>query len=310
MKVLVTGGAGYVGTVLTELLLNHGYHVRCYDTLTFGVDPVLPFFRNPQYELIQADVRSEQELRSSLDGVDAIVHLAAIVGYEACKRDPYLAREVNVAGTRILNQARSAGQMLVFASTGSTYGAVETGLCTEETPLNPLSVYGRTKVEAESILLDRGNAVCYRFATAFGLSPRMRLDLLVNDFCHQAVQHRNLILYEAHFRRTFIHVYDMARAVIHALDHFHFMRDQVYNCGDERMNASKLEIAKLIQRQVKFYLHIADVGKDEDQRNYEVSYQKIRDTGYRAEVSLEEGTAELIRACRFLRLPNPYSNLV
>jgi nucleoside-diphosphate-sugar epimerase len=307
MKVLITGGAGYIGTVLTPMLLERGHSVRCYDRLMYNADPVLPFFRDPRYELVQGDVRDGEKLKRSLWDVDAIIHLAAIVGYPACRRDTELAQQVNVLGTRTLNLAHSPNQPLVFASTGSNYGAVE-GVCTEETPLNPLTVYGRTKTEAEKILLDTGNVVAYRFATAFGLSPRLRLDLLVNDYCYQAVQNRSLILYEAHFQRTFIHVHDIARAFVHALNNYDTMRDQVYNCGDNRMNASKLEIAKLIQQQTNFYLHLAEIGKDKDQRNYKVCYDKIQATGYRTTVTLEAGTSEMIRAFQFLQVRNSYRN--
>lgn len=309
MKILITGGAGYIGTVLTQLLLERGHAVRCYDNLMFGIDPVLPFFRNPRYELVQGDIRDDDVLRRCLQNTDAIIHLAAIVGYPACKRDPELAWQVNVLGTRMLNQARSPNQSLVFASTCSNYGAAENGVCTEETPLNPLTVYGHTKTEAEKMLLDTGNVVAYRFATGFGLSPRLRLDLLVNDFCYQAVQERSLILYEAHFQRTFIHVHDMARALVHALDNYDAMQNQVYNCGDNHMNASKFEIAKLIQQQTCFYLHVAEIGKDEDQRNYEVSYDKIHATDYHTTVTLEAGIGEMVKAFRFLRMRNPYSNV-
>jgi len=307
MKVLITGGAGYIGTTLTTMLLKRGDSVRCYDRLMYGAAPVLQFFCNPRYELMQGDIRDSEKLNHSLRDVDAIIHLAAIVGYPACKRDPELAQQVNVLGTRTLNLARSPNQLMVFASTGSNYGAVQ-GVCTEETALNPLTVYGRTKTEAEKMLLDTGNVVAYRFATTFGLSPRLRLDLLVNDYCYQAVQNRSLIVYEAHFQRTFIHVHDIARAFVNALDNYDTMRDQVYNCGDNRMNASKLEIAKLIQQQTSFYLHLAGIGKDEDQRNYKVCYDKIQATGYRTTVTLEAGISEMARAFQFLRVHNPYRN--
>jgi nucleoside-diphosphate-sugar epimerase len=309
MKILITGGAGYIGAVLTQALLERGDSVRCYDTLQSSIDPLLPFFRNPRYEVVQGDIRDGESLKHSVRDVDAICHLAAIVGYPACKRDPELALEVNVRGTHLLNSVRSPDQLLVFANTGSSYGAVADGACTEDTPLNPQTVYGHTKMEAEKILLDSGNAVSYRLATAFGLSPALRLDLLVNDFCYQALHNRNLIIYEPHVQRSFIEVYDIARALIHALDNYDLMRGQVYNCGDERMHASKLEVAKLIQQQTDLYLHIAEIGKDEDRRDYRVSYDKIRATGYHTTITLDEGIKQLLRALRFLHVPNPYSRV-
>ncbi len=306
MKILITGGAGYIGTALTQLLLERGDTVRCYDKLDSRIDPLLPFFRNPRYEAVKGDIRDGDSLKYALRDVDAICHLAAVVGFPACKRNPELALEVNVQGTRLLTSAQSKDQLLVFANTGSIYGAIEGGVCAEDTPLNPTTVYGRTKMEAEKILLDSGNAVSYRLATAFGLSPALRLDLLVNDLCYQAIRNRNLIIYEAHVRRSFIDVYDIARALMHALDNYDLMRGEPYNCGDERMNASKLEIAELIQQQAEFYLHIAEIGQDEDKRDYDVRYDKIRATGYQTTVTLEEGIRQLIAAFRHLRVPSPY----
>ena len=309
MKVLVIGGAGYIGAILTELLLNRGDSVCCYDTLNYGIAPLFPFLRNPRFDLVQGDLRDGETLKRSLKDVDAICHLAAVVGYPACKQNPKLAYEVNVEGTKMLNLARAKDQLLVFAGTGSIYGIIEDGICTENTPSNPQSIYGQTKLDAEKILLDSVNAVCYRLATAFGLSPALRLDLLINDFCYQAVRNRNLIIYEAQARRSFIDVYDIARAFIHALDNYQIMRGQVFNCGDEKMNASKLEVAQMIQKQSDFYLHTAEIGKDGDNRNYFVSYEKIRSTGFQTTITLEEGIKPLIKAFKFLRMPNTYMRI-
>lgn len=312
MKVLITGGAGFIGTTLTRLLLERGDTVRAFDNLTFGFEPLIPFFRHPRYELVEGDlVQHSERLKRSLQDVDAIVHLAAIVGAPACRANPDLARRVNVEGTRILNLVRN-GHPVIYASTGSNYGAVPDGVCTEDTPLNPLSEYGITKTEAERLLFAEGNVVGYRFATAFGLSPRLRLDLLVNDFCYRAVREKTLILYEAEFMRTFIHVHDIARAILHALDCYPVMRDQVYNCGSNRLNASKLDVVKLIKQHVPdFYWHVPDrsVGKDPDQRNYTVSYDKLAATGYETTVSLEEGIAEMVKAFQYVRVENRYSNV-
>ncbi len=309
MRILITGGAGYVGSTLTIALLERGFFVRCYDVLSFGGDHLIPFFRNPNYEFVNGDIRDGENLKRCLQDIDIIIHLAAVVGYPACKKDPQLALQVNLTGAKILNLSRSRQQPILFASTGSSYGALVDNLCTEETPLNPLTVYGRTKGEAERALLDAGNAIAYRFATAFGLSPRLRLDLLVNDFCYQALRNRSLVLYEAYFKRTFIHVADMARAFIHAIDNYDTMKDNIYNCGDNSLNASKMEIADMIKRKIDFYFHAADIGKDEDARNYEVSYDKLSATGYRTEISLEQGIDEMIRAFHVIQIRNPYSNV-
>jgi len=250
--------------------------------------------------MVKGDIRDAAKLGGAIRKADAIFHLASVVGYPACNRDAELAQEVNVGGTRLLNRLRSADQPIMFASTGSNYGPVPSGVCTEDLPLNPRTLYARTKAEAENILLEKSGVVVYRLATAFGLSPALRLDLLVNDFCYKAVHKGALVVYEANAKRTFIDVYDIARAFLHALENLDRMRDGIYNCGDDRMNASKLEVAQLIQRQVDCVVKLADVGTDEDQRDYEVSYNKISATGYRTTISLEEGISRMIAAFRFL----------
>jgi nucleoside-diphosphate-sugar epimerase len=275
MRLLVTGGAGYVGSVLVPHLLYQGHAVRVFDALTYGGRGLLPCFAYPAFEFVKGSITDEGQLHHALAGVDAIIHLAAIVGYPSCKRDPRLAHEVNVEGTRLLDRLRARDQPVLFASTGSNYGAVVGALCAEDTPLNPLSEYGMTKTAAERHLLDAGNVVCYRFATAFGASNRMRFDLLVNDFVYQACVNKDVIIYERGFKRTFIHVRDMARAFAFALDHWAALRDDVYNVGSEAMNYSKEDVALLIKEKVDYYLHFAEIGRDEDQRNYEVSYAKI-----------------------------------
>ncbi len=309
MNVLVTGGAGYVGSVLVPRLLASGHHVRVLDNLMYGGQSLLPFFSYPQFEFIKGDILDEQAVRRAAKSVDVIIHLAAIVGYPACKKYEQLAHDVNYVGTKIVEKSRDRQQRIIFASTGSNYGALIGDFCTEETPLNPLTIYGTTKTDAEQHLLQSGNAICYRFATAFGVSPRMRLDLLINDFVYQAVKVRNLIIYERTFKRTFIHVIDMARSFMFALENGDRMVDNVYNVGSENMNFSKEQIALLVREKIEFYLHFADVGKDEDQRNYEVSYQKINQLGFRTAISVEDGIDELIRAYQVIDIKNPYANV-
>jgi nucleoside-diphosphate-sugar epimerase len=309
MKLLVTGGAGYVGCVLVPHLLAQGHQVRVLDNLMYGGRGLLACFADRRFEFVKGTILDERRLRQSLDGVDAIIHLAGIVGYPACQRDPRLAQEVNLDGTRLVDQLRKRDQPIIFASTGSNYGAVVGALCTEDTPLNPLTEYGTTKTAAERHLLEAGNTVCYRFATAFGVSPRMRFDLLVNDFVYQAKVNKDLIIYERGFKRTFIHVRDMARAFAFALDNYPKLRDDVYNVGSEDMNYNKEEVAVLIKKRVDYYLHFAEIGKDEDQRNYEVSYAKIRGKGFTTEIDMETGIEELIRAVDLIGLKNEYANV-
>jgi nucleoside-diphosphate-sugar epimerase len=308
VKVLVTGGAGYLGTSLVPLLLDRGAFVTVFDSLAYGGDPLLPFFRNPRFQFVFGDVRDARAVEEACAGMDVIVHLAAIVGFPACRKDPELAAAVNVDGTRNIARALSAGQLVLFGSTGSNYGALVDAVCTEETPLNPISVYGKTKTAAERLLMDTGRCVAYRFATAFGVSPRMRLDLLINDLTYQAVTQQYAVVYESDFMRTFIHVLDIARSFLFAIDHAEEMRGQVYNVGSERMNLSKRQVCEAIAERTRAYFHYADVGEDLDKRNYIVSYRKIRALGFELEVGLEEGLKELIKALSAIRIRNPYAN--
>ena len=308
-RVLITGGAGYVGCALTAKLLEEGYGVTVFDNLSSGGRGMIPFFANSRFEFVKGDVRDKEQLQQTMRGADYIIHLAAIVGYPACKRDPRLAEEVNIGGTDHLLELRSPSQRILYASTGSNYGAYAGGLCTEETPLNPVSLYGVSKTKAERAIMAAGSSLSFRFATAFGVSPRMRLDLLINDFVYRALREKSLILYEKEFKRTFIHVRDMARSFVFAIENFDKMNGHVFNVGSENMNFSKQEIAEKIQKKIPFYLHFADVGKDEDQRNYEVSYEKIRALGLRTTIDVDQGIDELIRACSVIDLRSEFSNV-
>lgn len=292
MKVMVTGGAGYLGSALVPMLVSEGHDVVVYDKLNFGVHSILHYATSPQVEIVRADVRDKETLSRAAADCDAFIHLAAIVGVPACAAEPTLTESTNLGGTR--NIVEIAGNRpLVFASTGSTYGAVE-GLCTEETPINPLSLYGSTKAEGESMCRDQG-AVALRFATVFGVAPRMRLDLLVNDFVYKAIHEKVIVLYEGHFRRTFLHVRDAARAIRFAFNNHATMGGEAYNIGHESMNYTKRQIAKLVQEKVDYNLYEADIGQDLDQRDYAVSYEKIRNLGYDVETNLDAGIDELIK---------------
>jgi nucleoside-diphosphate-sugar epimerase len=308
MHVLVTGGAGYVGSLLVNRLMERGDKVTVLDSLLHKSPSLLQHFINPQFRFIEGDVRDPEKVREALEGVDAVVHLAAIVGAPGCEAEPQLAREVNHEAVELLISLAGQDQALVYASTGSNYGEVE-GICTEETPLNPLSIYGVTKTAGEMAMLDSGRAVCYRFATAFGLSPRMRLDLLVNDFTYQAVKNRQLVVYENWAHRTFIHVRDMAESFIFALDNFGRMKGDVFNVGADELNATKKDISEMINGKVGGFLWFADIGSDPDKRDYEVSYEKISSYGFNTTVGLEEGIDELIRGYQMIHISNPYSNM-
>lgn len=288
MHVTVLGGAGYVGSVLVPMLLEAGHEVAVFDNLMYGGDALLSVADRIAFS--KTDIRGEYWLPQDT----TVVHLAAIVGFPACRRDPALAVAVNQEATeRLAGYLDGLGIRSVYASTGSNYGALD-GICTEDSPLNPLSVYAKTKCAAETAMV-RAGATALRFATAYGVSPRMRLDLLINDFTHKALREKHLVVYESHFKRSFIHVRDMARAILFALDR-PGMAGEVYNVGDESQNFSKHDIVEMIRAKTGCYVHYAEVGKDEDARNYEVSYAKIKALGYRTAISVSEGIDELIAA--------------
>src|SRR5207302_5476448 len=270
---------------------------------------LLPCCSNRFFDLVRGDVTDPAAVKPALEGIDAVIHLAAIVGYPACKKETQVAQAVNVDGTANLLRHRQADQRFLFASTGSIYGSIPDYVCNEETPRAPITLYGETKAAAEQMVLDAGNSIAYRFATAFGVSNRMRLDLMPNDFTYQAVKNRNLIVYEGGFKRTFVHVRDMARSIIFALERWNEVKDDVYNVGHESMNFTKEDVARQIMKHVDYYLHFAEVGTDADQRNYEVSYEKIRRKGFETTVDLDRGVAELVRAVTLIEFQNPFANV-
>ncbi|HSV68217.1 MAG TPA: NAD(P)-dependent oxidoreductase [Mycobacteriales bacterium] len=300
MRVLVTGGAGYVGSSLVPLLLGEGHHVRVLDHMRSGGEGLLSCCANPRFQIVRGDVSDEEALVSALEDMDAVVHLAALVGHQACQREPAYTWTTNVDGTRRLLEFRGPDQRVLFASTGSVYGKVRDAVCTEQTDVNPLTVYAKSKVAAEELVLTAGNSVVFRYATAFGVSQRLRLDLLVNDFVYQAVQRGNLIVYQGDSRRTLVHVRDMARSIAFALQRWDSFVDDIYNVGNESLNLSKAEIAHTIRERVNCYLHFAEFASDPDQRDYFVSYEKIRNKGFVTEVDLATGLSELIPAVRLV----------
>jgi nucleoside-diphosphate-sugar epimerase len=309
-RFLITGGAGYIGSVLVPMLLERGDHVTVLETFLFQQSSLLHCCHNDRFELIRGDAREEDVLTKAMAQADAIIPLAAIVGAPACNADPTAAVSTNLEAIKLLLKIRSKDQIILAPCTNSGYGIGEKNkFCTEESPLKPISLYGTTKVEAERAVLDAGNSVSLRLATVFGVSPRMRTDLLVNDFVYRAVTDRFVGIFEGHFKRNYLHVRDVARAFIHLVDNFAAMKNQPYNVGLSNANLSKLELCGKIQQHVPELVYTeASIGQDPDKRDYIVSNEKIERTGYKPAWSLDDGIRELIKAYRMIRVKG-YGNV-
>lgn len=303
MRILVTGGAGYLGSVIVPMLLHEGHEVTVLDNFMYDQSSLLDCCHQPALSVVRGDARDRTLLTQTLKDADAVLPLACLTGAPACERNPQEARSINLDAIRLLLELRSRHQWLIFPTTNSGYGIGQDGLaCTEETPLRPISTYGRLKVDAEQAVLAEPNTVTFRLATAFGISSRMRLDLLVNDFVYRAATDGFLVVFQGHFTRNFIHVRDIARVFLHVLAHFDAMKGEPYNVGLSHANLSKLELCEEIKKQIPgFYYVEAAIGEDPDQRNYIVSNDKIERTGFRPTVSLQDGIAELIKGYRVVR---------
>ena len=310
MQVLITGGAGYLGSIMTERLLDAGHRVTVVDSLLYQQNSLFHFCANPQFEFVAGDARDEELMRRLIKGADVIIPLAAVVGAPACDRDPWLARSVNVDAVRLIKQLRSPDQLVIYPNTNSGYGTqTGGGICTEETPMEPISVYGQTKVEAELEVLDAANTLTLRLATVFGTSPRMRLDLLVNHFTHEAVTSGYIVIFEKDFKRNYIHIRDVADCFVHCIDNADQMVGKPYNLGLDDANLSKEELAVKIQEYVpNFYLHFSEIGSDPDKRDYIVSNQRLKEAGFEATRTLDEGIPELLKAYRMMGR-RPFGNV-
>ncbi len=310
MKILVTGGAGYLGSVMVPRLLTEGHEVVVLDNFMYNQSPLLDLCHEAALTIVRGDARDKKMVERLLKGADAVFPLACLTGAPLCARDPVGAQTILVDAVKLVADLSSKDQRLIYPTTNSGYGIGESGkFCTEETPLRPISIYGKLKCDAEKIVLDSGHGITLRLATAFGSSPRMRLDLLVNDFVYRAVYDRFIVLFEAHFKRNFIHARDVAKAFLHSLNHFETMKGQAYNVGLSDANLSKRELCEEIRKQVPdFYFVEAEVGEDPDKRDYIVSNAKIEKTGFMPDMSLSAGIAELVKAYQIIKR-NQYANI-
>ena len=310
MKILITGGAGYLGSIMTPHLLGLGHEVTVLDNFLFRQNSLADCCQHDTFNIVRGDCRDADVVKPLLKDADFIIPLAALVGAPLCNDDKAAAESVNHGAVKLICDLASNDQRIIMPITNSGYGVGEEGqFCTEETPLRPITLYGKTKVAAEEEVLARDNSLSFRLATVFGMAPRMRLDLLVNDFVYRAVNDRALLIFEGHFKRNFIHVRDIARVFEHAIENFETMKGQPYNAGLEEANLSKLELcAKIKEHLPKFVYVEAEVGEDPDKRDYIVSNQRLLGTGFKTEWDLDRGIRELIKGYTIIR-NSIYSNV-
>ncbi len=296
--------------MLTPTLLALGHEVTVLDNFMFRQNSLADCCPYATFQVVRGDCRDEALMKKLVAGADVIIPLAALVGAPMCDRDPVAARTTNLEAVTMLCRIASNSQRIIMPVTNSGYGVGEKGkYCTEETPLRPISLYGVTKVQAEEAILQRENSISFRLATVFGMSPRMRIDLLVNDFVHRAVTDRAVVIFEGHFKRNYIHVRDVARVFVHGLDHFETMKGKPYNVGLDDANLSKLELCAVIKKHLpKFVFLEAPIGEDPDKRDYIVSNARIAGTGFKPEWGLDRGIQELIKGFTILR-NSLYSNV-
>jgi nucleoside-diphosphate-sugar epimerase len=310
MKILITGGAGYIGSLLTPALLAEEHQVTVVDDFRFKQASLLDCCHYERFEIIRGDCRDEELMKRHVSKADVIIPLSALVGAPLCNRDPVGAKTINQEAVELLCRIAGKSQRILMPVTNSGYGIGESGkVCTEDSPLRPLSLYGRTKVKAEEVVLARENSVSFRLATVFGMSPRMRIDLLVNDFVHRAVRDQAVVVFQGHFKRNFIHIRDVVRVFRHGLANFEAMKGRAYNVGLDDANLSKLELCAVIRKHLPKFVYLeAPIGEDPDKRNYIVSNARIAATGFKPEWDLDRGIEELIKGYAILR-NTVYSNV-
>ena len=310
MKILVTGGAGYLGSIIVPTLLAQGHEVTVVDNFYFGQNSLLDCCHYDTFKVVRGDAREESVIKPLLAKADVVIPLAALVGVPLCNTDQIATLTTNQNAVEMICKLASKEQWVMMPVTNSGYGIGEKGKhCTEDSPLRPLSSYGVTKVKAEEAVLSRENSISFRLATVFGAAPRMRLDLLVNDFVYRAVHDRAVVIFEGHFKRNYIHIRDVAKAFTHGLANFEKMKGKAYNVGLDDANLSKLELCAVIQKHLpKFVFIEAPIGEDPDKRDYIVSNARIAATGYTPDWNLDRGIVELIKSYTIIR-NTIYSNV-
>ena len=296
-RILVTGGAGYIGSVLVPDLLSKGFQVTVVDNFMYKQNSLASISREKNFELVYGDVRDSSLMRENLGKADVVIPLAAIVGAPACDKDPFQAESINKNSILWMLKELSDDQRIIMPTTNSAYGSGDkNNYCDENSPLNPLSLYAKDKVIVEKELMNHSNATSFRLATVFGISPRMRLDLLVNNFVYRAVTDGFIVIFEGHFKRNYIHVTDVSRAFLLALEKPEIFKGNIYNVGLSEANISKIDLCKMIKELIPGFTFLeSDLGRDPDQRNYVVSNEKIEEAGFAPNNSLEMGLKELIR---------------
>jgi nucleoside-diphosphate-sugar epimerase len=302
-NILITGGAGYLGSTMVPDLLAEGHKVTVLDNFMFGQSSLNHVCNNPNFSIVNGDVRIAEHIAPLIKKADVIIPLAALVGAPICAKDPVGAKTINHDAIIMMLKLVSKDQIILMPTTNSAYGSGDkNNFCTEESPLRPISNYAIEKVAVEKELMQHANAISFRLATVFGMSPRMRIDLLVNDFTHRAVKDGAVVLFESHFKRNYIHVRDVSKAFRHGLANHDKMKGQIYNVGLSDANVSKRELCEAIKKQLpKFTFVEAELGKDPDQRNYIVSNEKIEAVGFKPDNSLNSGITELIKGYMMLR---------
>ncbi len=302
-KILITGGAGYIGSILTPMLLEAGYKVTVFDNFLFNQSSLNNCCGNKNFNVVNGDIRVKNQIKPLFKQHDIIIPLAAIVGMPFCNKDPIAAESTNLYAMKEMFNYLSKDQVILMPTTNSAYGTGDkNNFCDEETELKPISDYAKHKVEIEQILMDHYNSISFRLATVFGMSPRMRIDLLVNDFTYRAINDGFIVLFESHFKRNYIHIKDVSRVFLHSINHFNNMKNNIFNVGLSDTNISKLQLCEIIKEYVKDFVILEEsFTNDPDQRNYIVSNKKIEKTGFKTNYSIRDGIEELLKGYKMIK---------